>query len=91
MSEHPLDIAWLPQDVLKRIVEWKNINLESQKKELISEFTQKLKEYRKKHLDIMDYISLLDLDMIIKHYDPEYINPAQVKLIKEYGEKNKDI
>ncbi len=47
------------------------------------EIATKLKEYRKKHLDILDYVALVDLDKLIKEYEPDYMNPVQLELLKK--------
>ena len=50
---------------------------------LKKEFVTELKAYRKKHLDILDYIALFELDKIIRKYDPNYKNPVQLELEKK--------
>ncbi len=55
--------------------------------ELKKEFVVKLKYFRKRNLDVLDYCALIDLDKIISEYDPEYKNPYQLKLEKQLNEK----
>jgi len=39
--------------------------------ELKKEFVVKLKYFRKRNLDVLDYCALIDLDKIISEYDPK--------------------
>jgi len=53
--------------------------------ELKKEFITKLKIFRKQHLLNLDYCALINLDEIIRQYDPEYKKPVSIKR----GEKKK--
>lgn len=55
--------------------------------ELKKEFVVKLKHFRKRNTEVLDYSALFDLDKIISEYDPEYKNPFQLAEEKKIAEK----